>query len=49
MVVMGVSESRDGLLSVAWVYLLLHTHAIELFDTVDGKNPAPPGMYKPCK
>ena len=28
MIVMGVSESRDGILIAAWVYLFLQTHII---------------------
>ena len=27
----------------------IKVYAVFMFPTIDGRNPAPPGMYKPCK
>ena len=45
-VTFSTSLTIDGEKNPVQVEMLI-SHLVN--DTVDGKNPAPPGIYKPCK
>ena len=44
-----VSQKFVGCNRSPWWKILLSGEFIDSKHTVDGRNPAPPGMYKPCK